>query len=92
MLLSGCLFSFQYSDLGLLPNLMCPSVVQLEMIFVWWERFSSESAAFFLWINQKQKELDAVNIFSSSDPLDKHISAVEVCAGLYFYHSIKLYT
>lgn len=94
MLLSACLFSFQYCDLGLLPNLVCPSVVQLEMIIVWWERFGSESGAFFLWINQKQKELEAVNIFSSSDPLDKHISTVEVCQvyiSITAFHSIPCF-
>lgn len=62
-----------------LPNLVSSSVVQLEMVCMWWERFSSQSEAFSLWINEKDKELDAVNSTSSLDPLDKHISTVEVC-------------
>ncbi|XP_027140369.1 nesprin-1 isoform X4 [Larimichthys crocea] len=53
------------------------NVVQLEMMCMWWERFSSESEAFSLWINEKEKELEAVNSTSSLDPLDKHISTVE---------------
>lgn len=62
-----------------LPNLVSSSVVQLEMMCMWWERFSSESEAFSLWISEKEKELEAVNSTSSLDPLDKHISTVEVC-------------
>lgn len=46
---------------------------------MWWDRFSSESEAFSLWINEKEKELEAVSSTSSLDPLDKHISTVEVC-------------
>lgn len=62
-----------------MPNFVFSSVVQLEMMCMWWERFSSESEAFSLWINEKEKELEAVNSTSSLDPLDKHISTVEVC-------------
>ncbi|XP_028460432.1 nesprin-1-like [Perca flavescens] len=54
--------------------------VHLEMMCMWWERFSRESEAFSLWINEKEKELEAVNSTSSLDPLDKHISTVDAVA------------
>ncbi|XP_074471049.1 nesprin-1-like isoform X2 [Sebastes fasciatus] len=56
------------------------NVVQLEMMCMWWERFSFESDAFSLWINEKEKELEAVDSTSSLDPLDKNISTVEAVA------------
>lgn len=64
---------------------MSPSVVQLEKMCMWWERICSQSEAFSLWIREKEMELEAVNSTSSSDPLDKHISTVEV-----YYASIYL--
>ncbi|XP_023266581.1 nesprin-1-like [Seriola lalandi dorsalis] len=53
------------------------NVVQLEMMCVWWERFSSESETLSSWINEKEKELEAISNTSSPDPLDKNISRVE---------------
>lgn len=53
------------------------SVVQLEMMCMWWERFSRESEALSLWINEKEGELEAVSCTSSADPLDQHIGTVE---------------
>nr|XP_019953051.1 PREDICTED: nesprin-1-like [Paralichthys olivaceus] len=53
------------------------NVVQLEMMCVWWERFSSESETLSSWINEKEKELEAINTTSSFDPLDKNIRIVE---------------
>ncbi|XP_039981906.1 nesprin-1-like [Xiphias gladius] len=53
------------------------NVVQLEMMCVWWERFSSESETLSSWINEKEKVLEAINTNSSLDPLDKNISTVE---------------
>lgn len=64
---------------GFLSNLVFSSFVHLEMMCMWWERFSSESEVFSLWINEKEKELEAVNSTSSLDPLNKHISTVNVC-------------
>ncbi|CAB1447009.1 unnamed protein product [Pleuronectes platessa] len=55
------------------------NVVQLEMMCVWWERFSSQSETLSSWINEKEKELEVISTTSSLDPLDKNISAVEVC-------------
>ena len=78
----------------LLPNLVSPSVVQLELMCMWWERFSSESEAFSQWINEKEKELEAVNPTSSLDPLDKHISSVLVCLlshSFLQFHSLTLF-
>lgn len=46
---------------------------------MWWERFSSEAETLSSWINEKEKELEAINTTSSLDPLDKNISTVEVC-------------
>lgn len=54
------------------------SVVQLERMCIWWERFSCETEALSLWISEKEKELEAVNSTFSSDLLDKHIITVEV--------------
>lgn len=45
---------------------------------MWWEHFSSESEAFSLWINENEKELEAVSSTSSSESLDKHITTMEV--------------
>lgn len=70
---------------------MSSSVVQLKMMCVWWERFSTESEAFSFWINEKERELEAVNPTSSLDPLDKHISTVEVChvsPSFIAYHAV----
>ncbi|GLD49390.1 nesprin-1-like protein [Lates japonicus] len=53
------------------------NVVQLEMMCMWWERFSSEAETLSSWINEKEKELEAINPTSSLDPLDKNISTVE---------------
>ncbi|KAF3849913.1 hypothetical protein F7725_019632 [Dissostichus mawsoni] len=53
------------------------NVVQVEMMCMWWERFSSESEGFSQWINETEKELEAVSSTSSLDPLDKHIITVE---------------
>lgn len=58
--------------------LSSPSTVQLEMMRTWWERFSSESAAFTAWASEREKELEAVSAMSSLEPLDKHIRTVEV--------------
>lgn len=58
--------------------LSSPSTVQLEMMRTWWERFSSESAAFTAWASEREKELEAVSATSSLEPLDKHIRTVEV--------------
>lgn len=41
------------------------SVVRLEKVCMWWEHFSSESEAFSLWINEKERELEAVSSISS---------------------------
>ena len=60
------------------------SVVQLELMCMWWESFSSESETFSLWISEKETELEAVDSTSSLDPLDKHISTVEVCRVSFF--------
>lgn len=48
------------------------------MMRTWWERFSSESAAFTAWASEREKELEAVSAMSSLEPLDKHIRTVEV--------------
>ncbi|KAK1888949.1 Nesprin-1 [Dissostichus eleginoides] len=56
------------------------NVVQVEMMCMWWERFSSESEGFSQWINETEKELEAVSSTSSLDPLDKHIITVEAVA------------
>ncbi|XP_037541085.1 nesprin-1 [Nematolebias whitei] len=56
--------------------------VLLQKMFTQWERFSSESEALSQWINEREKELEAVCFKSSSDPLDKHISTVEMGEGL----------
>lgn len=79
-----CLFSFLdihtvYLRKRLFPNLASSSVVQLEMMCVWWERFSSESEMLSLWISEKEKELESITSTSSLDPLDKNISRVEAC-------------
>ena len=61
---------------------------------MWWERFSSESEAFSLWINEKERELEAVSSTSSLDPLDQHISTVEVCLVSHYslkYHSLPCF-
>lgn len=58
--------------------ILCSSFVLLEKMFVQWERFRRESQALSQWINEREKELEAVCFKSSSDPLDKHISTVEV--------------
>lgn len=60
-------------------SLSSSSTVQLEMMRTWWERFSSESEAFSLWVNEREKELEAVGSTSSLEPLDKQIRTVEVC-------------
>lgn len=78
------LFSFLdihtvYLRKRLFPNLASSSVVQLEMMCVWWERFSSESEMLSLWISEKEKELESITSTSSMDPLDKNISRLEVC-------------
>lgn len=54
------------------------SIVEMERVCMWWEHFSSESKAFSLWINEKEKELEAVSSTSSLEFLDKHINTVEV--------------
>lgn len=45
---------------------------------MWWEHFNSESEAFSLWIDEKEKELQAVSSISSLESLDKHINTMEV--------------
>lgn len=45
---------------------------------MWWEHFSSESEAFSLWINEKEKELEAVSSISFLESSEKHINTVEV--------------
>lgn len=65
---------------------MCSSVVQLEMMCAWWERFSRESENLSSWISEKEEELDVINATTSLDPLDENISTVEV---LYLtYHQL----
>lgn len=59
-------------------NLLFSSVVQLEMMCVWSERFNTESDTLSSWINEKEKELEAIDTMSSMDPLDKNIIIVEV--------------
>lgn len=63
------------------------SIVKMERVCMWWEHFSSESEAFSLWINEKEKELEAVCSISSSESLDKHIDTVEVRSLSFFPHS-----
>lgn len=70
-----------YSWPFFLTCMFCISFVLLEKMFTQWERFSSESEALSQWINEREKELEAVCFKSSSDPLDKHISTVEVCVS-----------
>lgn len=62
-------------------NVIPASVSQLEMMCLWWQHFSNESKAFSDWINEKERELEAINLSSSLDPLDENISTVEVSAG-----------
>lgn len=45
---------------------------------MWWEHFNSESEAFSLWMDEKEKELQAVSSVSSLESLDKHINTTEV--------------
>lgn len=54
------------------------SIVRLEKVCMWWEHFSSESEAFSLWINEREKELEAVSSISSLESPEKHINTVEV--------------
>lgn len=77
-----------YFTKWVLPDLVSSSVVQLEMMCMWWERFSGESEALSVWINEKEKELEAVNSTSFVAPLDKHISTVEVChvQSVHYHH------
>lgn len=43
-----------------------------------WEHFSSESEAFSLWINEKERELEGVSSFSPLESSEKHINTMEV--------------
>ncbi|MEQ2294229.1 hypothetical protein AMECASPLE_001811, partial [Ameca splendens] len=54
------------------------SFVLLEKMYLQWESFSRELEALSQWIDEKKKVLDAVSSTSSSDPLDAHISNVEM--------------
>lgn len=54
---------------------------------MWWEHFSSESEAFSLWINEKEKELEAVSSISSLESSEKHINTMEVMS---LHHSSHL--
>lgn len=70
---------------------MCSSVVQLEMMCAWWERFSRESENLSSWISEKEEELDVINATTSLDPLDENISTVEVLYLTYhLFHLMQL--
>ncbi|XP_024912651.1 nesprin-1-like [Cynoglossus semilaevis] len=60
-----------------LQDQLSKNVVQLEMMCVWSERFNTESDTLSSWINEKEKDLEAIDTMSSMDPLDKNIIIVE---------------
>lgn len=64
---NGCFF----------PACICSnSVSDLEMMHRWWQSFSRESEAFFSWVCDSKRELDAFG--GSSANLDEQIHTVEV--------------
>ncbi|CAL8318022.1 unnamed protein product, partial [Boreogadus saida] len=68
------------STMGALAQLqehLRKNINQLELVHTWWEHSGSQSEAFFLWISEKERELEDISSASSPDSLDKQLSSVE---------------